>query len=689
MKITPRNHCNKFLIQAVIVCATFFAVKNCFGQPQLQKPEFKKYIPSYHFYPSGDPTGLFYINGKYYNNWGGAYSTDLVHWKYSPFGREALRFRLSDSTLPKTLRDSLMVRMPRLGGSGTVIVDWNNTSGFGKDGKPPLISLWHNDTQPWGNQVVGLAYSNDTAKTWIRYDKFPVLDINNREFRDPLVIWHSPTKKWIMAIGLAEAPKVKFFSSDNLKEWTFLSEFGPWGAVGGVWECADLFPLPVDGNQANTKWVLALSVQPLSGQYFIGDFDGKKFTLDTSFVRHLSYDKYMPQGKVLFDFERGMDEWKTEGEAFTESPSNQALLGQGAAMGYFGRFYMNSAHKRGQSIGKQTSPAFKITKRYINFLAGGNYNPENLSLNLLVEGKTVHSQTGNHSGGLQWYSWDVSEFLGKEAHIEAVDKGPGNILADHFMLCDEPAKSEREKAFWIDYGPDFFAVRSWSNYPENEKRKIWTAWMGSWRYGGTEPVRGMQTVPRSVELKTFPEGIRLVQSPIKELESLRTTAKNVGESTFEGIWKSDKIKPSKNNYELIVDIENIAAEEFGVKIGIGNQQQTIVGYSVKDEELYVDRRKSGLVNFIGLFPQLNKGFLKNRSSTLKLHIFVDNSSIEVFANNGEAVISSKIYPDASSTGIEFFSSKGPVRIKSVKLWELGSIELEKSLPTPKNLTASN
>jgi fructan beta-fructosidase len=213
--------------------------------------------------------------------------------------------------------------------------------------------------------------------------------------------------------------------------------------------------------------------------------------------------------------------------------------------------------------------------------------------------------------------------------------------------------------------------------------------MGSWRYGGTEPVRGLQTIPRTVELKTFPEGIRLVQGPIKELESLRTVAKKADEATFEGVWKSDKIKPSKNNYELIAEIENISAEECGVKIGVGNNQQTVVGYSMKNEELYIDRRRSGLVNFIGLFPQLNRGFLKNRKSTLKLHIFVDNSSIEVFANDGEAVISSKIYPDPSGTAIEFFSSKGPVKIKSVKLWELQSIELEKSLAVPRNLTASN
>ncbi|MGZ3922528.1 MAG: glycoside hydrolase family 32 protein, partial [Flavisolibacter sp.] len=484
------------------------------------------------------------------------------------------------------------------------------------------------------------------------------------------------------------APKVKFFSSPNLKDWTLLSEFGPWGAVGGVWECADFFPLPVDGNPNNIKWVLAVSVQPLSGQYYIGDFDGKKFTLDPSFVRELSYDKYMPKGTILFDFERGMDSWKTEGTAFAESPSNQALLGQGAAMGYFGKFYLNSFHNRGRDSGRQTSPLFTITKKYINFLGGGNYDPQNININLLVDGKIVRSETGNNSGGMQWYSWNVSEFLGKDAQIEFVDKANGAILADQFMLCDEPAKTEREKAFWFDYGPDFFAVRSWRSYAENENRRIWTAWMGSWRYAGVEPVRGIQTVPRSVELKTFPEGIRLVQSPIKELESLRTTSKTLGETSFEGIWKADKIKPSKNNYELIAEIENIGAEEFGMKIGVGNGQQTVIGYNVEDEQLYVDRRKSGLVNFSGLFPQLNKGFLKNRSNTLKLHIFVDNSSIEVFANEGEATISSKIYPDPSGTGIEFFSVKGPIKVKSIKLWELAPINLDKSLPDIKNPTAS-
>ena len=183
-------------------------------------------------------------------------------------------------------------------------------------------------------------------------------------------------------------------------------------------------------------------------------------------------------------------------------------------------------------------------------------------------------------------------------------------------------------------------------------------------------------MPRNIELKTFPEGVRLVQSPIKEIESLRAVSKNAAGISFEGIWKAEKIRPSKNNYELLVEIQNIDAEEFGLKLAVGNNQQTIIGYNFTEEKIYVDRRNSGLNSFSDLFPQKNSGPLKNRNNTVKPHIFLDNSSVEVFANDGETVISSKIYPDASSTGIEFFSNKGKVVIKSVKMWELKSIQLD-------------
>lgn len=661
-------------IYSLQILSIIFGI-NVYSQTGSSNSAFEKYNPVYHFYPSGDPTGLFYIDGKYYNNWGIAESKDFVHWKLTEYGKSRNRFQTMqrDPSIPQFVKDSMARLQVRLGGSGTVVVDWNNSSGFGKNDNPPLLSFWHNQGPPWNTQVIGVAYSNDTARTWTRYEKYPVLDINSREFRDPKIFWHEPEKKWIMAIGWAEIPKVKFFSSKNLKDWEYMSDFGPWGAIGGVWECVDFFPLSVDGDQTSIKWVMAISVQPLSGQYFIGDFDGKKFTLDPAFVQQLTYEKYRPSGNVLFDFERGIDDWVMEGDAFLESPASQALLRQGAIMGKEGLFFINSAHNQASSKGKITSPEFIITKNFINFLIGGGNAPGDESVNLVIKGKVVRSQTGNNSGGLQWTGWDVSEFRDEVACIQIVDDltaGAGYIYVDHIMLSNEPAKTELEKAFWFDYGPDFFAVRSWNNYSEKESRRIWIGWMGCWRYAGNEPVRGIQSVPRSVELKTFSEGIRLVQKPIKELESLRKSHMVEGENIFEGIWAPKKLKPSGNVYELLVEFENISAKEFGLNLCVGNNEKTVVGYSAVEQELFVDRRNSGYDEFSSLFPKINTGPLKSRTNTIKLHVFIDKCSIEVFGNDGETVISSKIYPDPGSLKIEMFSNNGEVKIKSANLWEL-------------------
>ena len=666
----------------LLVCILIIT-SQCSGQGRVQQDRYRKYNPAYHFYPSGDPTGLFYFEGLYYNNWGIANSKDLVNWKFTPetLRRNRANAMLRDSTLSKAVRDSILKndsivrRQSRLGGSGTIVIDWNNTSGFGKNGIPPLVSLWHNGVPPWSTQVVGIAYSNDTAKTWTRYEKFPVLDINSREFRDPKVFWYQPIQKWIMVIGWAESAKIKFFRSSNLKDWELMSDFGPWGAVDGVWECADFFPLAVDGNTSKIKWVLSISVQPQNAQYFIGDFDGTRFTLDTQFSRALTNNNYLPHGDVIFDFEKGIDEWKMEGDAFVESPSNQALFQQGAIMGNEGKFFINSFHNKGAGKGKITSPFFKISKNYLDFLSGGNYIPKDESINLLINDSIVRSHTGNNSGGLRWTSWNVSEFQGKAARIEIVDNSSnGAIYADQIMLTDKAIDTGRQKAFWIDYGADFFAVRSWNNYAENENRRIWTAWMGSWRYGGTEPVRGIQTVPRELSLKTFPEGVRLIQSPIKELQTLRSAERTLDAKAFEGKWVPVKISPTKNTYEIEAEFENLNAQEFGLQLCVGNNQKTVVGYSVKDQQLYIDRKNSGLDDFIGLFKEISKGPLKNRSNHLKLHIFVDNSSIEVFGNDGETVLSSKIYPDPSSVGVEFFS-KGKVKLKSFKIWDMAPLNM--------------
>jgi sucrose-6-phosphate hydrolase SacC (GH32 family) len=635
----------------------------------------EEYNPEYHFYPSFDPTGLFYYGGQYFLNWGAAASKDFVHWNMTSYGLERSRmFGMLRSGRPGAT--SQLKPQVISGMSGTVVIDRNNSSGLGKNGNPPLIAL----QMDW--QRKSIAYSNDTAKTWIRYDKPAVIPNSSGIYRDPKVFWYEPDKKWIMVMGWSEIQEVKFFSSKNLVDWEYMSKFGPWGAVGGQWECVDFFPLAVDGNTSDIKWVLEISLQPRNGEYFIGEFNGSKFTLDKDFIDNLSYDKYMPSGEMLFDFERGIDEWKMDGDAFIDCPTVEEESN--------GKEGYRSIKSNGTGKGKITSPEFIISKNCINFLAGGGYYPGEECVNLMIDGKVVRTQTGNNGNAhLSWTGWDVTEFRGKKAWIEIVDNiagrgisAKGYIYCDAIMLSDElpetPYKEYNpgwEKAFWVDWGSDFYAVRSWNNYAPEEKRNIWVGWMGIWTYAFSEPVPGLLSVPRNLELKTFDEGIRLVQNPIKELESLRTSHKMAGENSFEGIWQPKKFLPTKNAYELIVEFENISAGEFGLNLCVGENEKTVVGYNASREELYVDRRNSGYDEFSKVFPGISKGPLKNRTKTIKLHIFVDKCSIEVFGNDGETTISSKIYPNSISTGINLFSNNGKVKVKSLELWELNSIDL--------------
>lgn len=136
--------------------------------------------------------------------------------------------------------------------------------------------------------------------TWTPYDSVnPVIHYppspyhsQYKNFRDPFVFWHDQTQRWILVTTLAELHKLVIWTSDNLKDWTVLSEFGPHNGVGGVWECPNLFPLPVDGDEDMTKWVMVVGLNPggppgtvgSGTQYFIGNFNGTAFIPDADTI---------------------------------------------------------------------------------------------------------------------------------------------------------------------------------------------------------------------------------------------------------------------------------------------------------------------------------------------------------------------------------------------------------------------
>jgi fructan beta-fructosidase len=259
------------------------------------------YRPQIHFSPKAhwmnDPNGMVYYKGIYHlffqyypggtvwgpMHWGHATSKDLIHWQPQ-----------SIALYPDSLGYIF---------SGSAVVDKNNTSGFGKKGEAPLAAIYTSH-DPVGEkehknnyQTQCLAYSIDAGRTWKKYEHNPVLkNPGITDFRDPKVMWYEPEKKWVMA--LATKDRITFYSSYNLKNWKKESEFGDdAGAHGGVWECPDLFTLNDKGKKI---WVLIVNINPggpnegSTTQYFLGDFDGKKFIPYSKATKWLDYspDEY-------------------------------------------------------------------------------------------------------------------------------------------------------------------------------------------------------------------------------------------------------------------------------------------------------------------------------------------------------------------------------------------------------------
>jgi fructan beta-fructosidase len=624
----------------------------------------EKYRPQYHLTtPKGalfDPTALVYVNGYYQVNRRLAISKDLVHWKLG--SKERLN---TDSTREM---------------SGSVVIDERNSSGFGRDGKPPLVAIYSGLRLKDGRQFQCIAWSNDEGKTWTQYNKNPVIDIGSNEFRDPQVFWYKPSGKWIMIVALSSKQKVRFYSSTNLKDWKFLSDFGPLGAVKGVWECPDIFPLAVDGNSKKIKWVLEVDVQPIGGQYFLGEFNGEEFTVDNGFttmLQQLKMNQPEVKGEVLFDFEKDLTGWIKEGDAFSGSPSDGSMAYQNAVIGFKGKKLVNSFYDRDASTGKITSPSFLINKKYLNFLIGGGDHPNETCINLLIDGKVVETKTGVNTEVLYWADWDVQKYIGKQAKIEIVDSntgGFGHILIDQIMLSDEPAKNEKEATSWIDYGPDFYAERSWVNAPNG--RRIWVAWLGSWLYATsvpTTPWKGGHTFPREVTLKTFPEGIRLVQNPVEEIKKLRD--KHVHFENIQINQKADfKISDiTDNTYELEVEFAIKNSGKITIDLCKGLTQKTVLTYDPKSEVMELDRTQSGVTSFSVSFPHVYKAPLKIRNNKVKFHILVDHSSIEVFGNDGESTITCQIFPDPEGREVSISSQNSLLKLIKMDVWQLASI----------------
>lgn len=489
----------------------------------------ERYRPQYHFTPAtnwmNDPNGMVFFDGEYHlfyqhnpfgntwghMSWGHAVSPDLVRWQHLP------------------------VAIPEENGvmafSGSAVVDWKNTSGFGEGGRPPLVAIYTAHRERSQSQY--LAYSTDRGRTWTRYADNPVLDIGSAEFRDPKVFWYEPQQRWVMVLALATEHRIRFYSSPDLKRWTYLSDFGPAAATGGVWECPDLFELPVDGDPATTRWVLIVNLNPggiaggSGGQYFVGRFDGTRFIADSI---------------------------------------------------------------RGSSV-----PVAK----------------------------------------------------------------------------DAP---DTATTLWLDYGADFYAGVTWSDVPGG--RRVLLAWMNDWRYANdipTAPWRSAMSLPRTLALRTTPEGIRLVQQPAQEIERLRGTRQWLdARAIHAGSTSLASLDVAGKALEIVAEFRAGAASEFGLMVRTGQGEATVIGVDATAGRLFVDRTRSGEVGFHREFAARHHAPLSMRNGRVRLRVFVDWSSVEVFADEGRTVITDQIFPSPASDGVALYAKGGSARLVSLEAWPLAS-----------------
>lgn len=237
------------------------------------------------------------------------------------------------------------------------------------------------------------------------------------------------------------------------------------------------------------------------------------------------------------------------------------------------------------------------------------------------------------------------------------------------FVSDDP----KEVILWADYGADYYAPQSWSNEPNG--RRIMLGWMSNWQYAREVPSdgwRGMFSVPRELSLTATANGMRLVHKPIPELEVLRVKGQH---------WQNQTVKPGENllagltgdAFEIIAEFQVQSSENsFGLHVRQGGEERTTIGYNFQTQEVFIDRTRSGQREFKEGFAAVHSASLEPQNGIVRLHIFIDRCSVEVFANDGIITLSDLIYPTPQSLGLELFTEDSDVFIKSLDVYPMTS-----------------
>ncbi len=278
----------------------------------------------------------------------------------------------------------------------------------------------------------------------------------------------------------------------------------------------------------------------------------------------------------------------------------------------------------------------------------------------------------DHQGNIKWVLMISTGANPKTAGSDA-EYFIGDLTAEGTFTNNNPVGNVLK----IDWGKEFYAATSFANVPDG--RRITLAWMTNWDYPFAFPTtawKGEMTIPRELSLQQTSEGLRLFQKPLTELSSLRTPIRTLSNQVISEQSANPLAGLQEGSYEIEAEIElpvSQPAQAWGFEVRTGNQHQTDIGYIHADQSLFIDRSLSGNTSFAELFSKRHAATVQPINNRIHLRIFVDASSVEVFANQGQVVFSDLILPDPQDTGMRLYSKNGEIKIINLNVYRLQSI----------------
>ena len=294
---------------------------------------------------------------------------------------------------------------------------------------------------------------------------------------------------------------------------------------------------------------------------------------------------------------------------------------------------------------------------------------EETSVSLVVDGEVVRTATGRNSETLDWVSWDVAEYAGREASVRIVDNnrfGWGHVLVDQVMFADAAAAPRIEGYDWLDWGRDYYATVSFSGAPDG--RRVMLGWMNNWDYANDIPTgtwRSAMALPRDVSLVTTERGPRLTQQVVPEFAELEQ-ADRVYTDAARPIADGTETLPVSGD---VVRIDAVLAPGDADAVGLSvlgdDEAATRIGYDATTGRLFVDRRDSGSTAFHPAFASIDDAPVPLDDGRIAITAYVDRASVEVFTADGRTTITDQAFPNAGADAIGLWADGDGATLESL------------------------